>query len=115
MALHQTALASTGEDAQGAMEIRAVESEKKVSDAALAAPSVNGSQKDLAEGEGEGLQRGLNSWHLQFIAIGSAIGTGLVSFKSSSSSVMGYPRPFLTCCSSSAAARPSRRQGLSGA
>jgi amino acid permease len=54
-----------------------VENEKKVPDTTLA--SLDGSHKDLSVGEGEGLQRGLNSWHLQFIAIGSAIGTGLVS------------------------------------
>ncbi|KAI0878961.1 arginine transporter [Hypoxylon argillaceum] len=53
-----------------------IQSEKKTLDATLAASSsLDGSQKDLSVGEG--LQRGLNSWHLQFIAIGSAIGTGL--------------------------------------
>ena len=57
--------------------------EKKVSDSDVAATSLNGSQKDIEAGEG--LQRGLNSWHLQFIAIGGTIGTGLVSPKPSSS------------------------------
>ncbi|KAI1203991.1 arginine transporter [Nemania serpens] len=51
------------------------EDEKKVSNTALASSPFDGSQKDLSVGEG--LQRGLNSWHLQFIAVGSAIGTGL--------------------------------------
>lgn len=60
------------------------EDEKKVSNTALASSSPDGSQKDLSVGEG--LQRGLNSWHLQFIAVGSAIGTGLV--RSSSPSIM---------------------------
>ncbi|KAI1426815.1 arginine transporter [Xylaria sp. FL1777] len=51
------------------------ESEKKVPDVAQATASVDGSQKDLEAGKD--LQRGLNSWHLQFIAIGGTIGTGL--------------------------------------
>ncbi|KAI1437973.1 arginine transporter [Xylaria sp. CBS 124048] len=37
---------------------------------------VNGEQKDVETAEG-GLKRNLNSWHLQFIAIGGTIGTGL--------------------------------------
>ncbi|KAI1352910.1 arginine transporter [Xylaria sp. FL0043] len=53
----------------------AVESEKKAPGTELAAASVDGSQKDIEAGEG--LQRGLSSWHLQFIAIGGTIGTGL--------------------------------------
>ncbi|KAI1737280.1 arginine transporter [Xylaria scruposa] len=75
MASHPTAMASTGEDPHSGMGIHPVETEKKVPDAELASSSANGSQKDMAEGDG--LQRGLTSWHLQFIAIGSAIGTGL--------------------------------------
>lgn len=95
------------------MEIHAVESEKK-SDVELSTTSANGSQKDVAAGvaESEGLQRGLNSWHLQFIAIGSAIGTGLVSFQSI---IHGGAFSVLTCCSSSAAGKRSRRQDPSGA
>ncbi|KAI0972672.1 arginine transporter [Xylaria arbuscula] len=54
----------------------AVESEKKpLGTTELTTSSVDGSQKDMEAGEG--LQRGLNSWHLQFIAIGGTIGTGL--------------------------------------
>ncbi|KAK5624332.1 hypothetical protein RRF57_000050 [Xylaria bambusicola] len=59
-----------------AVEISPFESEKKALDTDVAATSLNGSQKDVEAGE-EGLQRGLNSWHLQFIAIGGTIGTGL--------------------------------------
>ncbi|KAI1177473.1 arginine transporter [Nemania sp. FL0916] len=47
---------------------------EKTQDAGLAVSSVDGA-RDLSVGEG--LQRGLNSWHLQFIAVGGAIGTGL--------------------------------------
>lgn len=80
MASHPTVVTSLGggEDSQAAMRITPVENEKKVP---LATSSLDGSQKDIEAGEG--LQRGLSSWHLQFIAIGSAIGTGLVSLDSS--------------------------------
>ncbi|KAI2635460.1 arginine transporter [Xylaria nigripes] len=53
----------------------AVETEKApVSDSAVL--PVEGSQTDTETGQ-VGLQRNLNSWHLQFIAIGGTIGTGL--------------------------------------
>ncbi|KAI1823614.1 arginine transporter [Xylaria intraflava] len=44
-------------------------------DAPQAVQPVDGSQGDLEAGAG--LKRNLNSWHLQFIAIGGTIGTGL--------------------------------------
>jgi amino acid permease len=50
---------------------------EKKHDNAIAASSEDGSQKDIETGEG--LQRGLSSWHLLFIAIGGTVGTGLVS------------------------------------
>ncbi|KAI8623847.1 arginine transporter [Xylariaceae sp. FL1651] len=69
-------LASLTEECNGSNVITtpATDNEKSLG-AALAADSVDGSQKDVETGEG--LQRGLSSWHLQFIAIGGTIGTGL--------------------------------------
>jgi amino acid permease len=76
MPSYQDTLDSIGEeDPYTSTEKPAIESEKG-SDTAHAVSSIDGS-RDLSVGEG--LQRGLNSWHLQFIAIGGAIGTGLVS------------------------------------
>ncbi|KAJ3556350.1 hypothetical protein NPX13_g10155 [Xylaria arbuscula] len=60
-----------------AMESSSLQSdEKKVPNSDVAATSSDGSQRDIEAGE-EGLQRGLNRWHLQFIAIGGTVGTGL--------------------------------------
>ncbi|KAI1809354.1 arginine transporter [Poronia punctata] len=42
---------------------------------ALNDSSIDGSEKDLEDGQG--LKRGLSSWHLQFIAIGGTVGTGV--------------------------------------
>ncbi|GAW14355.1 hypothetical protein ANO14919_037570 [Xylariales sp. No.14919] len=77
MASSPTFLASHGEETSGTAVIGMppFENEKKAPDTALVTASLDGSQKDPEVGEG--LQRGLNSWHLQFIAIGGAIGTGL--------------------------------------
>ncbi|KAI0541087.1 arginine transporter [Xylaria digitata] len=76
MASPTAVLASPGSETPGdAIGAATFEIEKKLPDAALMSASLDGSQKDPEIGEG--LQRGLNSWHLQFIAIGGAIGTGL--------------------------------------
>jgi hypothetical protein len=110
MASHPTVVTSLGgEDSHAAMRITPVENEKKVP---LATSSLDGSQKDIEAGEG--LQRGLSSWHLQFIAIGSAIGTGLVSFTAPESALVLTSSCcffLLTLYSSSAAVKRSRQQG----
>jgi hypothetical protein len=85
MASHPSLLSSPGEE--GVAHITATAAAKPVNEknsgSALAAPSTDGSEKDVEAGE-EGLQRGLSSWHLQFIAIGGTVGTGVVSYSSSS-------------------------------
>jgi len=81
MASRPSLLSSLGEE--GVANITATAAAKPVNEktpgSALAAPSSDGSEKDVEAGE-EGLQRGLSSWHLQFIAIGGTVGTGVVSY-----------------------------------
>ncbi|KAI1336953.1 amino acid permease/ SLC12A domain-containing protein [Xylariaceae sp. FL0016] len=58
------------------METAAVGEKEKMGGSDEAVLSVNGSQKDIEAGDAQ-LERGLSSYHLQFIAIGGTIGTGL--------------------------------------
>ncbi|KAJ2997860.1 hypothetical protein NUW58_g511 [Xylaria curta] len=76
MASYPSVLASPGEDSpHSIMGQSSIEGSEKKAPDAVAASSVDSPPNDIEQGDG--LQRGLNSWHLQFIAIGSAIGTGL--------------------------------------
>jgi amino acid permease len=106
MASYPSVLTSLGEGGTTQAMGTPIAELNKNPEKALAATSVDGSQKDV-EG-GDGLQRGLNSWHLKFIAIGGTIGTGLVS----SSSLSKVKSCSLTCSSSSAAEKHLRRQDL---